>query len=161
MLQPHQWVAVCWPDLVSNTENSRDKPANCRGFYFDAGGILLLCFGLAFLSVALSCFWAVHVGWGRVRAVPCFIIDQWSLLSWTSWKPSVASSGLDTPQQQAQGLTRKQSCPYHKLNLSPRSLFSVSKAITSLPWAISLLSLDENAGKNMFCLIIYIIIYII
>lgn len=35
-------------------------------------------------SVALSCFWAVCVGCGRV---PCFITNRWSLLSWTSWNP--------------------------------------------------------------------------
>lgn len=76
MLQPHQWAAVSWPDFVSNTENNRDRPANHRGLYLGAGEILLLCFGLASLSVALSSFWAVSVGCGRAvqyRAVLCFI----------------------------------------------------------------------------------------
>lgn len=52
----------------------------------------------------------------------------------------VASSELDTSQQQAQGPIRKHSCPYHQLYLSAGSLFSASKAIyfhelwASCPW---------------------------
>lgn len=38
------------------------------------------------------------------------------------------SSGLEAPQQQAQGSIRRQSCPHDHLCLSPGSLFSVSKA---------------------------------
>lgn len=123
MLQPHQWAAVCWPDLVSNTGNNSNRPANCRGLFFGAGGIfLLLCFGLASLPVALSCFWAVCVGWGGVRAVPGFIIDQWSLLSWSSWRPLCGFLWAGHPAAAGPG-------SHQKAELSFSSVISVSREL--------------------------------
>lgn len=122
MLQPHQWAAVCWPDLVSNTENNRDRSASCRGLYFGAGWILLLCFGLASLSAALSCFWAVLVVVELYRAVPCFITEQWSLLSWTSWKPLSGFLWAGHPRAASPG-------SHQKAELSLSSIISVSKEL--------------------------------